>query len=141
MVVCDAITFNQDRHFGNFGVLIDNDTVTPLRMAPVFDFNLAFLPYVVDSEFEHIGDKLLEYGPKIGEDFTRIGQKMLTDRIADKLKDVTFSAINDRAWSFQPFLPICTELTPSPQGGSRGPATYRVWAVVLQHSQCFHRLY
>ena len=88
MVVCDAITFNQDRHFGNFGVLIDNDTVTPLRMAPVFDFNLAFLPYVVDSEFEHIGDKLLEYGPKIGEDFTRIGQKMLTSRIADKLKDL-----------------------------------------------------
>lgn len=88
MVVCDAITFNQDRHFGNFGVLMDNDTVTPLRMAPVFDFNLAFLPYVVDSEFEHIGDKLLEYGPKIGEDFTRIGQKMLTDRIADKLKDL-----------------------------------------------------
>ncbi|MGN8739921.1 hypothetical protein [Bilifractor sp. HCP3S3_D3] len=88
MVVCDAVTFNQDRHFGNFGVLIDNDTVTPLRMAPVFDFNLAFLPYVVDSEFEHIGDKLLEYGPKIGEDFTRIGQKMLTDRIADKLKDL-----------------------------------------------------
>lgn len=88
MVVCDAITFNQDRHFGNFGVLIDNDAVTPLRMAPVFDFNLAFLPYVVDSEFEHIGDKLLEYGPKIGEDFTRIGQKMLTDRIAEKLKDL-----------------------------------------------------
>lgn len=67
---------------------MDNDTVTPLRMAPVFDFNLAFLPYVVDSEFEHIGDKLLEYGPKIGEDFTRIGQKMLTGRIADKLKDL-----------------------------------------------------
>ena len=88
MVVCDAITFNQDRHFGNFGVLMDNDTVTPLRMAPVFDFNLAFLPYVLDSEFEHIGDKLLEYGPKIGEDFTRIGQKMLTSRIADKLKDL-----------------------------------------------------
>lgn len=96
MVVCDAITFNQDRHFGNFGIIIDNDTVTPLRMAPVFDFNLAFLPYVLDSEFEHIGDKLLEYGPKIGDDFTRIGQKVLTDSIADRLKD-----LKDFSFSFE----------------------------------------
>lgn len=65
-------------------------------MAPVFDFNLAFLPYVLDSEFDHIGDKLLEYGPKIGDDFTRIGQKVLTDRIADRLKD-----LKDFSFSFE----------------------------------------
>lgn len=102
MLVCDAVTFNQDRHAGNFGVMIDNDSVKPLGMAPVFDFNLAFLPYVLDEEFENIGDKLLEYGPKLGDDFTRLGQQAMTDRIADRLKglkDFEFSFRGDRKFT------------------------------------------
>ena len=30
---------NTDRHLGNFGALIDNDTMSITRMAPVFDNN------------------------------------------------------------------------------------------------------
>lgn len=102
MLVCDALTFNQDRHFGNFGVLIKNDTVQPWCMAPVFDFNLTLLPYVLDSEFANIGDKLLEYGPKLGTDFVRIGQQALTDQIrgsVKNLKDFEFSFRGDDKFS------------------------------------------
>lgn len=81
MLVLDAITFNVDRHAGNHGVLVNNDTQDPIRMAPVFDLNLSMLPYVEQEDFSYIGDKLEEYGPRIGDDFTRIGQQALTSDI------------------------------------------------------------
>lgn len=85
MVVLDAITFNVDRHMGNYGVLIDNDTLRPLKMAPIFDMNLSLLPYIEETDFEHIGNVMLSYAPHIGEDFTRIGQYMLTSDIRSDL--------------------------------------------------------
>lgn len=50
-------------------------------MAPVFDLNLSMLPYIERSDWEHIGTKMRDYGPRIGEDFTRIGQQAMTSEI------------------------------------------------------------
>ncbi len=85
MIVIDALTFNVDRHGGNHGVLVDNDTLVPVQMAPIFDMNLSMLPYVEEDEFQDIGKKLAEYGPKIGEDFTRLGQQAVTSEIRSQL--------------------------------------------------------
>lgn len=85
MLVLDAVTFNVDRHLGNIGILVDNDTQKPLGIAPNFDFNLSMLPYMTKEEFEQPGTKLLHYGPAIGNDFTRIGQEMLTSEIRREL--------------------------------------------------------
>lgn len=85
MVVCDALTFNIDRHAGNHGILVKNDTLEIERFAPVFDFNLALLPYVMQDEFSDISSVLLRYSPVIGDDFTRIGQTMLTPSIRTDL--------------------------------------------------------
>ena len=102
MMVMDAITFNQDRHLGNLGVLVNNDTQEIIKMAPNFDYNLALLPYVIDSEFSDIGTKLLDYGPKIGTDFTALGQSMMTDDIrsdVEKLRDYHFTFRGDTKFS------------------------------------------
>lgn len=85
MLVLDAVTFNVDRHLGNIGVLVENDTQKILGIAPNFDFNLSMLPYVTREEFGDIGTKLLDYGPKMGNDFTRTGQEMLTSAIRKEL--------------------------------------------------------
>lgn len=85
MLVLDAVTFNVDRHLGNIGLLVDNDTQKPLGIAPNFDFNLSMLPYVTAEEFGQIGTKLLDYGPAIGNDFIRVGQEMLTSEIRREL--------------------------------------------------------
>lgn len=85
ILVLDAVTFNVDRHLGNIGVLIDNNTQKILGISQNFDFNLSMLPYVTKEEFECIGTKLLEYGPEIGTDFTRVGQQMLTSEIRREL--------------------------------------------------------
>lgn len=39
----DALTFNTDRHLGNYGVLVDNDTLKVIKAAPIFDLNYANL--------------------------------------------------------------------------------------------------
>ena len=98
MLVLDAITFNVDRHAGNHGVLVNNDTQKPITMAPVFDLNMSLLPYVIKEEMLNIGDKLEEYGPRIGEDFTRIGQQAMTsetEKILRGLKGFQFSFQGD----------------------------------------------
>ena len=89
LLVVDSLCFNQDRHSGNYGVLFDNDTMQIIGMSPVFDLNLSMLPYVEMSEFEHIGDKLFGYAPKLGNDFTRIGQIAMNDCLRNRLKDIT----------------------------------------------------
>ncbi len=85
MLVMDAVIFNVDRHLGNVGVLVNNDTQKILGIAPNFDFNLSMLPYVTREEFDYIGTKLLDYGPAVGNDFTRVGQEMLTSEIRQGL--------------------------------------------------------
>lgn len=81
MIVLDALTFNVDRHAGNHGILTDNETQTPICMAPVFDLNMALLPHIEREDWKHIGNTMLNYGPRIGEDFTRIGQQAMTSSI------------------------------------------------------------
>ncbi len=101
MLVLDSLTFNVDRHAGNHGVFIQNDTLKVIRMADIFDLNLALLPYVEKDEFEAIGSKLTEYSPRIGDDFTRIGQIVLTSSIrADliSLKGFRFSFRGDESF-------------------------------------------
>ena len=79
LLIIDSLCFNQDRHSGNFGVLFDNDSMKVIGMAPVFDLNLSMFPYVEMEEFNNIGDKLYGYSPKLGNDFTQIGQLALNE--------------------------------------------------------------
>ncbi len=88
MLVIDSLCFNQDRHAGNYGVLFDNDTLEIIGMSPIFDLNLSLLPYTEANDFDNIGDKLFECSPKLGEDFTRIGQMGMNDVLRSRVKDM-----------------------------------------------------
>ena len=50
MILADAISFNVDRHQGNYGFLVDNRTGRVEDFAPLFDHNLSQLPYLVPAE-------------------------------------------------------------------------------------------
>lgn len=59
MFFFDAIIFNTDRHLGNFGYLVDNDTNEIIGAAPIFDngyglFSLAVHSKREDNEFSDI---------------------------------------------------------------------------------------
>lgn len=45
MNILDYLIGNTDRHWGNWGALVDNETNRPLRLHPLMDFNKAFLSY------------------------------------------------------------------------------------------------
>ena len=50
MLVFDALIYNEDRHFGNFGVLRDNHTGKVIAPAPIFDNGFSLLAYAGRDE-------------------------------------------------------------------------------------------
>ena len=81
MVILDALIFNTDRHLGNFGFLVDNQTQKIVRMAPVFDHNQALLPYAKDKHLASLSSYLPSRVPVLGDDFNTFANAMLTPEI------------------------------------------------------------
>lgn len=86
MVVMDAVMANVDRHAGNYGFLVNNATGEILRMAPLFDHNMACLPMM--TEMDDFDEYIRLIGPKIGTDFIAIGRALMTPGIRAKLVDL-----------------------------------------------------
>ncbi len=65
----DALIFNTDRHLGNFGYLIDNDTNEIVGAAPIFDNGYGLFSLALDRPRDvrnHEWDDLRKYARKIG---------------------------------------------------------------------------
>lgn len=60
MLVFDALIYNEDRHFGNFGLLRDNHTGKIKAPAPIFDNGLSLLCHAGREEIGNF-EKLQEY--------------------------------------------------------------------------------
>ena len=81
MIVLDALIFNTDRHFGNFGFLVDNKTNKITAPAPLFDhgnalFNFAGRDDLSSAEaLKRHADTLL---PCVYDDFVATAKKLLT---------------------------------------------------------------
>ena len=58
MMVFDSIICNQDRHLGNFGYLVDNNTGHYRRPAPLFDNGLSLLLGAARNDMAHVDDYL-----------------------------------------------------------------------------------
>lgn len=54
MLVFDAVIYNEDRHFGNFGVLRDNHTGKIISPAPIFDNGLSLFNYAMDNDIKDL---------------------------------------------------------------------------------------
>jgi hypothetical protein len=54
MLVFDAVIYNEDRHFGNFGILRDNQTGNVKGPAPIFDNGLSLFNYTVRQDYEDL---------------------------------------------------------------------------------------
>ncbi|MDL2294362.1 XRE family transcriptional regulator [Ruminococcaceae bacterium OttesenSCG-928-D13] len=54
MLVFDAVVYNEDRHFGNFGVLRNSHTGEVLGAAPIFDHGLSLFNYALDDELDDL---------------------------------------------------------------------------------------
>lgn len=89
MIVLDALICNTDRHFGNFGVMIDNDTNRIVSPAPLFDHGNSLFNFIgcdsLESEeaFQQYIDTLL---PCVYDDFIGEAKQALSDRHREGLR-------------------------------------------------------
>ena len=88
MIVLDAAILNPDRHYGNFGFMVDNDTFEVLRFAPVFDHNMAMLARAMTDDLAIDSPYIKEMGHKIGPDFIPAARAMATDTMKERLRKV-----------------------------------------------------
>ena len=56
MLVFDALIYNEDRHFGNFGLLRDNHTGAILSPAPIFDNGLSLFNFAMPDDFKNLSE-------------------------------------------------------------------------------------
>lgn len=56
MLVFDSVIYNEDRHFGNFGVLRDNHTGRILSPAPIFDNGLSLFNFAMPDDFKNLNE-------------------------------------------------------------------------------------
>ena len=97
MVVADCITLNSDRHFGNFGFLVNNETFERTTLNPCFDFNMAFVPFAEegfdfgkDSNGKEIdfAEYLSRRPPVIGSDYVAPARAILTPEIKKCVEEI-----------------------------------------------------
>lgn len=53
MMVFDFIIENQDRHFGNFGLLVNNDNGSIINLAPLFDHGYSLLNFEMENDLKN----------------------------------------------------------------------------------------
>ena len=89
MIVFDAIIMNTDRHFGNFGVLVDSKTNQIIAPAPLFDHGNSLLNFAGEENWSD--DKLLaEYAatllPCVYDDFIKAAKEVMSLEIKEKVR-------------------------------------------------------
>jgi hypothetical protein len=56
MLVFDAVVYNTDRHFGNFGILRDNRSGALIAPAPLFDHGLSLFNFAMRDDIENLDE-------------------------------------------------------------------------------------
>ena len=89
MIVLDAIICNTDRHFGNFGFLIDNATNEIVAPAPVFDHGNALFNFAGKSDLindESLSDYADSLMPCVYDDFIAEAKAVMTPELQEKVR-------------------------------------------------------
>lgn len=77
MLVFDAVVYNEDRHFGNFGVLRDNHTGKVTSAAPVFDNGMSLFNFAMPEDFQDLDSYAKTRGTAYGVSFESVCQEVM----------------------------------------------------------------
>lgn len=94
MLVLDALIFNTDRHFGNFGFLVDNKTNCIAAPAPLFDHGNSLFNYAGSDDLSST-ESLKAYAdtlfPCVYDDYVGTAKHVLTTKHKEGLRHlITF---------------------------------------------------
>lgn len=102
MLVFDALIYNTDRHYGNFGLLVDNKTNKPIKFAPLFDHGLSLFNYAMENDLDNIEEYSKTRTSAFGFDFLVIAKEFITERqkaMLRKLINFKFERHKTYNWS------------------------------------------
>lgn len=91
LMLFDSLIYNTDRHLGNFGMLVDNNTRKLLKPAPIFDNGNSILSFL--NEETAIEDIFKHYTSKFNIDFDVLSNLSVQERHKEgleKLKNFKF---------------------------------------------------
>ena len=89
MLVFDAVICNVDRHFGNFGVMVDNRTNTVVSPAPLFDHGNSLFNFAGRDTWSSdaaLEDYIETLAPSVYDDFLGTASAVLTPELREKLR-------------------------------------------------------
>lgn len=89
MLVFDAVIYNEDRHFGNFGVLRDNHSGKILGAAPIFDNGLSLFNYAMEDDFENLPEYAKTRTNPYNVSYESICREVMGSRQRDQLRRLT----------------------------------------------------
>lgn len=87
ILIMDCITFNIDRHKGNYGFIFDNDSFELKAMAPIYDNNLCSLPKILFKQEKDIISKEASkvYSRGMNIKFLDLSRLVMYPEMLDKL--------------------------------------------------------
>lgn len=89
MIVFDAVIFNTDRHYGNFGFLVDSHSNKIIAPAPLFDHGNALLNLAGVDALKN-KDSIWKYAkilmPCVYDDFVSEAKKVMTRKHKNRLR-------------------------------------------------------
>lgn len=86
MLVFDAVIYNEDRHFGNFGVLRDNHTGKIISPAPIFDNGLSLFNMAMPDDFNNLSEYAKTRSTPYGVSFESICKEVMGKKQAAQLR-------------------------------------------------------
>ena len=86
MLVFDAVIYNEDRHFGNFGILRDNHTGKIIKPAPIFDNGLSLFNFAMAEDLENLSEYAKTRTPPYGVSFDEVCKAVMGSKQKSQLR-------------------------------------------------------
>lgn len=86
MLIFDALIYNEDRHFGNFGILRDNKSGKILSPAPIFDNGISLFNYALADDFKDLNKYAETRSNPYGVSFDSICREVMTSKQRAQLR-------------------------------------------------------
>jgi hypothetical protein len=86
MLVFDAVIYNTDRHFGNFGILRDNRSGRIIAPAPLFDHGMSLFNFAMADDIKNLDEYAKTRPPAPGATFEGICAAVMSGRQAAQLR-------------------------------------------------------
>lgn len=103
-ILClDALIYNQDRHFGNFGVLRENKTGKIIAPAPVFDNGLSLFNYGMIDNLRNLEEYRQTRTAQTGDSFDDIAKTFCGKKQKEQLRHlIDFKFIPHELYNWEP---------------------------------------